>query len=100
MDVVLLDQPAHRLRGVDDALGCGCEVQQPAQIFRVLGLGRGAEHPALQPVPQVVAAVFDHADLGREGGVAQQDRAVGQPDGDLGRVLQLDHQVDRAVEVA
>ena len=39
------------------------------------------------------------ADLGGERPVAQQDRRVGQPDGDLGDVLELDDQVDGTVEV-
>ena len=70
-----------------------------AQLVRVPGLGRRAEHPGLELVVERVAPGLERPDLGGQRAVVEQDRGVGQADRRLGQVLQLHQDVNRAVEL-
>ena len=54
--------------------------------------------PAFEVGPQLVGAGLDRGDLVGERAVAEQDGGVGQPDGDLARVLEVHAQIDGAIE--
>ena len=75
------------------------EAEQAAELVGVARLGRGAQHPGLELVVELVAAGLQRADLGRERPVVEQQRRVREPDRGLREVLQLDEDVDRAVEL-
>ena len=73
-------------------------MQQPAHLVGVGPLADGAKHPSLELVVHLVGCVLERGDLRRETFVVEQDRRVREPDGHLGRVLQLDEQVDGSIE--
>jgi len=89
----------HRPRRVGDALGGGGDVEQTPQRVGVVGLGGGRERPRLRgsdhswSVRASIAVTSSASARSRS-----RDGGVGQPDGNLARVLQVHTQVDRAVE--
>ena len=97
--LALLDVPGHVAGRVADRLRGRREPDQPAELVDVAGLGRRAQHPALQLVLQLVGPRLEHADLGGERPVVEQDRGVREPDRRLGEVFHLHQDVDRAIEL-
>jgi hypothetical protein len=97
--LALLHEPGHGPGGVEDRLAGGGDAQEAAQLVGPPGLGGRPEDPRLELVVEDVAANLERGHLGRQGGVLEQQRRVGQAHRDLGGVLHLDEDVDGPIEL-